>query len=95
MSALRRGAAYSDSAVQETVNAAVVRDGDLAAEFRNADPFHHLVIENFVAPQACAMLLADFPAFERGNARNENGELGSKSTTRALTLTSKKRRVAY
>jgi hypothetical protein len=95
MSALRRCAAYSDSAVQETVNAAVVRDGDrLAAEFRNADPFHHLVIENFVTPQACAMLLADFPAFERGNARNENGELGSKST-RALTLTSKKRRVAY
>src|ERR1700761_8293587 len=63
----------------------VVRTADkLAAEFRNAQPFRHIVIENFFTPEACAQLLDDFPAFERGNARNENGELGAKSTVERI-----------
>jgi 2OG-Fe(II) oxygenase superfamily len=69
----------------DIVNPAVVRErSQLAAEFRNAQPFRHIVIENFLAPDACAALLADFPAFERGNARNEAGELGSKSTVERI-----------
>ncbi len=56
----------------------------LAAEFRNADPFRHIVIENFFTPDACATLLKDFPAFERGNARNEAGEIGHKSTVERI-----------
>ena len=47
-------------------------------------PFRHIVIENFFTPEACAKLLADFPAFERGNARNEAGELGHKSTVERI-----------
>lgn len=69
----------------ELVNANVARDADrLATKFRDAAPFRHVVIENFFAADACATLLADFPAFERGNARNEAGELGSKSTVERI-----------
>ncbi|HET7064870.1 MAG TPA: 2OG-Fe(II) oxygenase [Rudaea sp.] len=52
----------------------------LAARFRERDPFRHVVIDDFFAPDYCAQLLAQFPAFERGNARNEDGGLGNKST---------------
>ena len=47
-------------------------------------PFRHIVIENFFTAEACAKLLADFPPFERGNARNEAGELGAKSTVERI-----------
>ena len=52
----------------------------LATRFGERDPFRHVVIENFFAPDYCAQLLAQFPAFERGNARNEDGGIGNKST---------------
>lgn len=52
----------------------------LAARFRERSPFRHVVIDDFFAPDYCAQLLAQFPAFERGNARNEDGGIGNKST---------------
>jgi 2OG-Fe(II) oxygenase superfamily len=52
----------------------------LAARFRQRDPFRHIVIDDFLTPDFCKQLLSEFPAFERGNARNEAGELGKKST---------------
>jgi len=52
----------------------------LAAQFARREPFRHVVIDDFLAPDFCADLLAQFPPFERGNARNENGTLGAKST---------------
>lgn len=52
----------------------------LAAQFRKREPFRHVVIDDFFTPEYCAQLLAQFPPFERGNARNEAGELGNKST---------------
>ncbi len=58
--------------------------GRLAEQFRSAKPFRHIVIENFFTADACAKLLADFPPFERGNARNEAGELGAKSTVERI-----------
>jgi 2-oxoglutarate-Fe(II)-dependent oxygenase superfamily protein len=51
-----------------------------AARFRERNPFRHVVIDDFFAADYCAQLLAQFPAFERGNARNEDGGLGNKST---------------
>ena len=51
-----------------------------ATRFGERDPFRHVVIDNFFAPDYCAQLLAQFPAFERGNARNEDGRIGNKST---------------
>jgi 2OG-Fe(II) oxygenase superfamily len=53
---------------------------DLAARFAVRDPFRHVVIDDFFAPYYCAQLLAQFPPFECGNARNEAGALGNKST---------------
>jgi 2OG-Fe(II) oxygenase superfamily len=52
----------------------------LATRFREREPFRHVVIDDFFAPNYCALLLAQFPAFERGNARSEDGSLGNKST---------------
>jgi hypothetical protein len=51
-----------------------------AAAFARREPFRHVVIDNFLAPDYAAALLAAFPPFERGNARNEVGELAGKST---------------
>jgi len=56
----------------------------LAAQFARREPFRHVVIDDFLAPELCAELLAQFPPFERGNARNENGELGAKSTVQKI-----------
>lgn len=54
---------------------------DIHAErFRNAEPFRHVVIDDFLDPAVADALLASFPAFERGNAVSENGEAGNKST---------------
>jgi hypothetical protein len=67
------------------LNPKLQADADrLAARFRERDPFRHVVIDNFLAPDQCAQLLAEFPPFERGNARNEAGELGAKSTVEKI-----------
>ena len=58
----------------------VARADEYAAQFKQRDPFRHIVIENFFAPDSADGLLAQFPDFERGNARSENGTLGNKST---------------
>ena len=51
-----------------------------AAAFARREPFRHVVIDDFLAPDYATALLAAFPPFERGNARNEAGELAGKST---------------
>ncbi len=55
-----------------------------AAQFRNAQPFRHVVIDDFFAPDMAEALLEQFPAFEVGNARTENGDLGNKSTVEKI-----------
>ncbi len=57
---------------------------ELAAQFQRRDPFRHIVIDNFLTPESCAQLLDQFPPFERGDARNEAGELGAKSTVEKI-----------
>ncbi|MBS0569937.1 MAG: 2OG-Fe(II) oxygenase [Proteobacteria bacterium] len=64
--------------------ATIDRADGLAAQFQRAEPFRHVVIDDFFAPEFCAQLLAEFPPFERGNARNEAGELGNKSTVEKI-----------
>jgi hypothetical protein len=56
------------------------RADNLAAQFQRRDPFRYVVIDDFFDAATCARLLEEFPPFERGNARNEAGELGNKST---------------
>lgn len=55
-----------------------------AQQFALAEPFRHVVIDDFFASSAAQELLDSFPAFERGNARNEAGELGNKSTVERI-----------
>lgn len=56
----------------------------IADRFTVRNPFRHVVIDNFLNPQFANSLLADFPNFERGNVRNEDGELGKKSTVERI-----------
>lgn len=51
----------------------------LVDAFAHAQPFRHVVIDGFLEPQLAQDLLATFPPFESGDARNEAGELGNKS----------------
>jgi hypothetical protein len=63
----------------------VLADADRhAAAFARREPFRHVVIDDFFAADYAERLLADFPPFERGNARNEAGELGGKSTVERI-----------
>lgn len=57
---------------------------EIAARFARRQPFRHVVIDDFLAAPFANRLLAEFPPFERGNARNEAGELGSKSTVERI-----------
>jgi Rps23 Pro-64 3,4-dihydroxylase Tpa1-like proline 4-hydroxylase len=51
----------------------------LSRGFQSAAPFRHAVIDDFLSPDFCRRLLAEFPAFDRGRARNEMGEVGGKA----------------
>ncbi len=62
------------------ISAAVARDADRYREaFLSADPFKHVVIENFFEPAFAERLLAEFPSFDPKLAMNEMGELGGKA----------------
>lgn len=58
----------------------VAQAGAYAARFARAQPFRYVVIDDFFVSDYADELLRTFPPFELGNARNENGELGNKST---------------
>ncbi|KAF1005538.1 MAG: hypothetical protein GAK28_03291 [Luteibacter sp.] len=48
--------------------------------FLGADPFPHVVIDDFLDSSFIGKLLAEFPAFERGNTVGDDGRQGGKST---------------
>ncbi|MEO7433149.1 MAG: 2OG-Fe(II) oxygenase [Dokdonella sp.] len=62
----------------------VARVDDHAAAFARREPFRHVVIDGFLDAAYAERLLHEFPPFERGNARNEAGELGGKSTVERI-----------
>jgi|SRR5579871_1717426 len=47
--------------------------------FLRADPFRHVVIENFFDPAFAERLLVDFPSFDTRLAKNEMGGVGGKA----------------
>jgi hypothetical protein len=61
-----------------------IQASTLATKFASRDPFRHVVIDDFFASAFAERLLAGFPPFERGNARNEAGEPGQKSTVERI-----------
>jgi len=58
--------------------------GQLARQFADAHPFRHVVIEDFFDPAFAKALLAEFPAFERGNSIGDDGREGGKSTVERI-----------
>ncbi len=67
------------------VNPVVVRDAArIAEQFAPRKPFRHVVIDDFLSADYARRLLEEFPDFERGNARNEAGELANKSTVERI-----------
>jgi hypothetical protein len=67
--------------LQECIAAPVLAGGEaLARTFAAAEPFRHVVIDDFFEPAFAQRLLAQFPGFEQGNFLSEDGRPGSKST---------------
>jgi Rps23 Pro-64 3,4-dihydroxylase Tpa1-like proline 4-hydroxylase len=58
---------------------------DLERQFAAAQPFRHVVIEQFLDPSFCQELIAQFPPFTAGDARNEQGEQAGKSVIAQIT----------
>lgn len=48
-------------------------------EFLSAEPFRHVVIDDFLEPAGAGQMLRDFPAFDPAKALNEMGEVGHKA----------------
>lgn len=63
----------------------VPADADaIGARFATARPFRHCMVDGFFDPAFASALLEQFPAFERGNAVNEDGVAGGKSTVERI-----------
>lgn len=56
----------------------------LTQQFAEARPFRYVVIENFFDAAFAQALLAEFPAFERGNRIGDDGREGGKSTVERI-----------
>ena len=56
----------------------------LREAFERRDPFRHLVVDGFLEPTFARALLDQFPPFERGDARNENGLTGGKAVVERI-----------
>jgi hypothetical protein len=52
---------------------------ELPGRFAAAKPFRHIVIDDFLDPQFCHLLMKEFPAFDSARAVNERGETGRKA----------------
>jgi Rps23 Pro-64 3,4-dihydroxylase Tpa1-like proline 4-hydroxylase len=60
------------------------RTESLSRDFQSAQPFRHLVIDDFVAAEFCRQLTAEFPAFDPKHAMNELGQVGGKAVFQNL-----------
>lgn len=59
----------------------VLADPDaLATRFRDAQPFRHVVIDDFMRADFVTAMLDAFPPFDTRGAIDENGKVGGKST---------------
>ncbi len=65
---------------QATVNPAVLAQTATYAQlFQQAKPFQHVQIDEFLMPDWCQSLAAEFPSFDPQLAINENGQVGGKA----------------
>jgi len=57
---------------------------NLRRQWAAAQPFHHVVIDNFLDPVFCRELIDGFPGFQEKDALNERGEVGGKAVVSDL-----------
>ena len=68
------------SAILRQVSESVVEEaGRYQDAFLHAEPFKHVVIENFFEPSFARRLLEEFPSFDPKLAMNEHGGIGGKA----------------
>jgi radical SAM superfamily enzyme YgiQ (UPF0313 family) len=68
---------YNRQMAHEIISPAVTGElSRLAEAFRSAKPFPHVVIDEFLQPQVCQRLLAEFPPYDDLRFRNERGDRG-------------------
>jgi hypothetical protein len=73
------------SIMTPTINTAITANvAALAAQFAANRPFRHVVMDDFFDDFYCQNLLDQFPHFDTGNARTENGDVGLKSTVEKI-----------
>jgi hypothetical protein len=60
--------------------AVVARRAEIAQAFAAAQPFRHVVIDDFLDPALADALLAQFPPLDRADSRGEDGKPGAKAT---------------
>jgi hypothetical protein len=58
----------------------LAREHEWQTRFASAQPFRHVIIDDFLASDFADALLASFPAFEKGNFIGDDGRPGGKST---------------
>lgn len=64
----------------DSVNAATLAQAtELAGQFARAQPFKHVVIDNFLTLEYCQALMDEFPEFDEKLAINEDGFVGAKA----------------
>lgn len=56
----------------------------LAGSFRAGQPFRHVVIDDFLAPDFCRDICEQFPEFSEAHAMNENRQVGGKATRESV-----------
>src|SRR5215471_5060180 len=89
------GHSSSASAPPEISAAAAARADQYHAQFLEARPFKHVVIEDFFEAAFAEQLLAEFPRFDPGLARNEGGATGGKAVNSDLRAISPAYRRLY
>jgi 2OG-Fe(II) oxygenase superfamily len=67
--------------ILELVNKQVLEDaGRWSERFAGAQPFPHVVVDNFLTGDFCREICRQFPGFDEAAAINENGLVGAKAT---------------
>jgi Rps23 Pro-64 3,4-dihydroxylase Tpa1-like proline 4-hydroxylase len=70
-----------DTKLSDLINREVFdHESALASGFQHAQPFRHVVIDNFLNQEFCDQICREFPEFQTSKALNENDEVGGKAT---------------
>ncbi len=59
--------------------AVLAQAAELRRQFESAQPFRHVVVDNFLRRDFCQALVREFPEFDARQAQNELGEPGRKA----------------